>query len=414
MNKKLIKIPAWTCTKICLIGCVSLIIILCNSAKIPEKKSSSTKLGLFVGLGSGKNWLFRNKKNVDNAINYAKEVNAGTLFVHVYSEDRCYFNFGRQTAGSYRRASKRAGCDLFEYFLKEAGKSGIKCYAWINAFAFSPGNHTLFKKFGDDVLTRDQYKRPFDGSVRSKGRDKYYRRDRQAWLEPGDPRVQKYILNIIKRLVNRYSLLQGIQLDFLRYPTDPPFIPGGRYMKWGYSPGYGKMSVKRFYKKHKFYPNSKTISLEKNRRYHGMEKSLLWDKWRRDVITDLVIKTRKLCSSKNMVLAASVFAFADRIYFHGFQNWRDWIRKDYVDFVILMNYSADSEMVYHITRQHVSSYPGKIWNGLGAYVMKRNPEILREQLKDTGMLQAEGAALFEYYAIKNSKPLKDVIIQSLN
>ncbi len=374
----------------------------------PEKKDE-INLGLFLNTVYRGIRLFENKENIDNAIKYAVHVNAKTLFVHVYMGDRCYFSYGRKTSKSYRRASRRAGVDLLDYLLNRAREAGIKCYAWFNAYAFTPGRHYLFKKYGRDVLTRDQYNRPYDGRVYSKGRDKYYRRDTLAWLEPGDPRVQKYLYRVLKRLVCRYPLLEGVQLDFIRYPIDPPFIPGGRYMKWGYSAGYGRLSVKRFYKEYKFYPNSKTISLERNRRRSGMEKSLIWDQWRRDQITDFITMARELCTDKKMKLTASVFAYADRVYFHGFQNWRNWLKSDYVDFVILMNYSTDSEMVYHITKQHNSSYPGRIWNGLGAYVMKSRPRILEEQLRHSKELGVPGVVLFEYFAIRNSKNISSIL-----
>lgn len=391
-----------------LLPCVLLHSPGCSS---PEERSSrfhENRPGLFISTGSGPERLFLSKENIDKALTYAGEINAASLFVHAYINDCCLFDCGKNSSRNYKKASRMAGQDLFEYLLEKAQRSGIECYAWFNVFAFK-GGHYLLKKYGKEVLTKDQHGRYFDGSHKSGSLDKYYRRDYLCWLEPGDPRVQEYLLGILEKLAGRYPLLKGVQLDFIRYPNDPPFIPGARYMKWGYSPGYGRWNVYRFHRKFKFYPDEKNIALEKNRKYSGLEKSLAWDNWRREQVTSFVKKAGIICKKYKKKLTASVFAYADRVYFHGFQDWRGWLMDNYVDFVILMNYSPDSKMVYHISKQHINAYPGRVWIGLGAYVMKNNPEILRDQLGYMNELKAPGTVIFEYFFIKNSGTLKGVI-----
>jgi len=365
--------------------------------------------GLFVNTGFGSEILFRNKQNIDKLIEYASQINSEYLFVHVYTSDRYYFDAGELTDKNYLYYSKKSGKDMFEYLIETAAAKGIKTYAWINCYVFVPGRHRLLTKYGNSVMTKDQHGRFFNGRSKPAIRDFYYKRDPMAWLEPGDPRVQKYLLNIVRLLSKRYVSLEGIQLDFIRYPSEAPFVPGARYMKWGYSSGYGEKNIERFMRKYNIYPAETILSRGTGNPESSSYKALLWDRWRRQQITDFVEASFKTCRNSNKKLSASVFAYADRIYFHGSQNWRKWLKNNTIDFVILMNYSLDNEIVYHITKQHAYSYPGKIWIALGAYVMKNSPHLLQQQLLIMKNLNTKGVILFEYFFIKNYKNLIPVI-----
>ena len=307
----------------------------------------------------------------------------------------------------YKNASRNAGCDLFEYLLETTKSNGIDCYAWINCLIFSTRGHRLVKKHGKDIITRDQYGNYFDGVTRNPHLDKYYQRDPYGWLEPGDSRVQQYVLDIVKKIVKRYPQIKGVQLDYIRYPLQPPFIPGSWYMKWGVSTGYGKENVNRFHKTHGFYPTGPNIG--SGYKSSSWYRSLLWDRWRRKQVTQIVKKAGEICRTYNKKLTATVFAYADRVYFHGFQNWRTWLHEDYLDTVILMNYSIDDEMVHHISRQHIMSYPGRVWIGIGAYVMRNNSGRLFRQLSDVKNLKAPGVVLFEYSYIRDISWIPSVV-----
>ena len=383
-------------------------LINCSKSVKTTIYSDKPEFGLFITTGSNEEMVFRSTDNIDKAISYAKSIKVDTIFIHVYKDDICYFDCDDRTGLNYKKASIQGDCDLLKYLLKKAESSGIKCFAWFNCFGFYRTHH-LIQKYGAQVLTRDQYGRYFNGRVKHESNDRYYRRDKLFWLEPGDPRVQAYLLDLLSKLLERYPLIAGVQLDFIRYPADPPFIPGSRYMRWGYSSGYGQASVNRFYRKFGFYPDEENLGMEMNPGYSGAMKAFQWDSWRRNQITDFVVKSKKICRAYGKKLAASVFAFADRLYFHGFQDWRDWLKNKHVDFVILMNYSYNSELVYHITKQHVSSYPRGVWVALGAYIMKKQPEKLKRQLIDMHKLRVPGIVLFEYFSINTAEKIVSVI-----
>src|SRR3989338_11259386 len=79
--------------------------------------------------------------------------------------------------------------------------------------------------------------------------DKYYLRDEQLFLEPGDPRVSGYMTSILDDIITRYPDLSGFHLDYVRYPYPVPFIPRSSFNKFGLTYGYGEENIKRFKEK---------------------------------------------------------------------------------------------------------------------------------------------------------------------
>lgn len=369
--------------------------------------SNTTKKGLFINFGSDEDILFKSKKNIDKALAYAKQVKSELIYVHVYANDLCYFNCNEFTNSNYKKYSQNEGEDLFQYLIDRAKQINMKCYAWVNCFAFVPSrinNHYLLKKYGKEILSKDQYNRYYDGTISETGRDKYYWRSELVWLEPGDLRVQRYLLNIFQILLKNYPDLEGLILDFIRYPIDPPFMPGSRYVRWGYTSGYGIQNLKRFYKKYNFYPTIDNIAKKVNYSIEAYKRSLQWNEWRRNQITSFVSNLRLICKEKK--LTAAVFPYPEMMFLHGFQHWRKWLEKDYMDYVVLMSYTLNPEYLYYSSKLAHSTYGDKIWIGLGCYLMDNYTRTLQQQLDIIHHLKIPGIAYYEYFDIKNCNNVK--------
>ena len=65
--------------------------------------------------------------------------------------------------------------------------------------------YDILKKYGSSILTLDQYLRgsKIDSNMEI---DKYYLREDQIFLEPGDPKIEEYILTIINEIINEIRL----------------------------------------------------------------------------------------------------------------------------------------------------------------------------------------------------------------
>ena len=128
----------------------------------------------------------------------------------------------------------------------------------------------------------------------------------------------------------------------------------------------------------------------------------LWDNWRRDSVTAFVRAAGKLVKGGNskMQASAAVFAYASRAYASYFQDWRRWKEEGTLDFVVPMNYNTDSRRVKYQTQVAVSSAgKGKVYIGLGAYLLTGKPDVLLQQIRESMRQGAGGVVLFSYDAM---------------
>jgi uncharacterized lipoprotein YddW (UPF0748 family) len=354
-----------------------------------------TRFGLFVRGASN----FMTPDAAEELLDFCASTGVDTLFVRVYTNDQCLFRTDAYNSDYFLRVSVRQERDPLRDLIDQARQRGIDVHAWIITYGFSRSaldSHLLVREHGTSVLTRDQYGNLYDGRKTGHEREQYYMRDRLCWLEPGDPRVSSYLHGMIEELADNYPGLSGVLFDFIRYPSDVPFVPGARYSKWGYSPGYGEESVRRFVEMHGYPPDLENLAMEYEDAPVGMYRALAWDRWRRAQITEFLAGAGDLLKKRGMRISSSVFAYADRLYFHGFQNWRGWIEQNVVDFVVLMSYSVDDEMVYYIAKQHVTTYPESVWIALAAYLYGGNRFGFQRQMNQVLEVSPPGLAFYVY------------------
>lgn len=358
------------------------------------------KRGIFV---KNSHYL-KNRADIEKIVEFCKATHIDTIFLRLYNNDQCWFSTENFNSSFFERIKEEYNEDLLKYLLTLAKKENIDVFSWIITFGFHRyylDHNLLIKKYGKSVLTKDQYGNYYDGERTGESREKYYQRDTLCWLEPGDLRVVSYLKGIIEELTDNYPQLKGVLFDFIRYPSDVPFIPGARYIGWSYSAGFGDMSVERFVERHGFHPTAENVSMKHDRSRESQLRALAWDRWRREQISTFLREVSQIIRSKGMSVSCAVFAFADRLYLHGFQNWRGWIEEDVVDFLVLMNYSLDDEMVYQISKQHITTYSEKIWIGLGAYLFRGNAQGFERQLTPLFSLRPSGIVFFEYDSIRD-------------
>ena len=155
------------------------------------------------------------------------------------------------------------------------------------------------------------------------------------FLSPLNNEVNDYIKNIIKKLLNDYSnlgkpLFNGIHLDYLRY-KDSMY-------------GYNYIGRKLFYEKNKVDP----IYLDRTSETFIIDTShILREKWnvfKNNQINTLVKDIYYLLSEyKGIKLSAAVKPNIYESKIRWNQNWDNWIRENYIDFVVVMNYFSDTE-----------------------------------------------------------------------
>ncbi len=365
----------------------------------PDKETSPR--GIWVSVFSSKDVLYA-KDGVNNLIARCKKAKINEIYLQFFQSGNAYYDSKVGDRTKYDEMVKATGVDSLDLLLREAQSNNIKVFAWVNVLSLGKNDKAdILKKYGNSVLTLDQYQR--GSRIDSKTElDKYYLREDQIFLEPGDPRIEEYILTVINEIINRYPLISGVHLDYIRYPSPVPFIPGSRFKKFGLTYGYGPKNVERFTDKTGLNPLD-TLNNE--------DEYLAWDNWKRQQVTGLVRKIASLVKVKSADLAVScaVIPLTERAYANAFQDWSAWLEEGIVDYVVLMSYTKDNQFIKEVVKSGLGNRgKGKVYIGIGLFLMKNNPDLFYNQYRIVADLVPDGIVFFSI------DDLTDQVINFLN
>lgn len=354
-----------------------------------EASQKRINRGVWVSVFSEKKVLY-SKDSVLELIDLCKKGNINEVYLQLFQSGKAFYDSKFCDRSKYEEMVKAAGLDTIDFLIKQAQKNNIQIFAWVNLLSLGQNtNAHIIKKFGNEVLTRDQYLRT-SGRKDSNESDKYYLREDQLFLEPGDVRVGRYLLAIVEEIIKRYPLLNGIHLDYVRYPITVPFIPGSKFNKFGLSYGYSKKNIERF---------KEWTGIDPFSGLSSDEKSLKWDNWRRDQITTLVKRISRYVKEASLRyrVSCAVVPYSERAYASLFQDWPLWLKEGIVDYVVLMNYSRDNQLTKEVISASLAfKEKGKVFVGLGLFLLKDNLGALKEQYKIIKTLNPDGIVFFSY------------------
>ncbi|HQH50145.1 MAG TPA: family 10 glycosylhydrolase [Candidatus Cloacimonadota bacterium] len=194
--------------------------------------------------------------------------------------------------------------DPLAYALEEAHKKNLRLHAWIVVFNATPT---------DSLRIRQNYiytQQPDWITYDSKNKRQQSSSQFGYFIDPGIPQVQDYLLNVIGDIVCGYPELDGVHLDYIRYPEADL--------------GYHPISVQRY-------------------REELADSSMSFNQWRQLQVTSFVQRTRALLDTlaPNIILSAAVMAdYANAINLYA-QDWLDWLQRGYIDYAFPMAYSLD-------------------------------------------------------------------------
>lgn len=374
-------------------------IFIISSCSFAENGRPEPRLGVWITVFSPAEVL-RSKENIDKLIGISKKCGIDDIYIQVYRADKAYYDSGITT----KKLVSDSGEDMLPYLIKRANSSGVKIHAWLNMMSIAQNeNANIIKKFGKEVITIDQYRRPSKKIKQKSALDKYYIRENQFFLEPGDMRVRNYLASIAEEIVEKYPGLDGLHLDYIRYPACVPFIPGSRFTSHGISYGYTERNLRAF--KDSTGLNPRTMKYDRDNFYK-------WDQWRRDQVTELVeeVSERARAISPGLQISCTTVASLERTYLTTFQNWTEWLDKGYADYIVIMDYSDDTKLVkMNAASMMLPGYRDRVQVGLGAYLLKGKPEVLKDQIKEVLDLSPEGVVMFSYDDIFGNSDLQDFL-----
>ena len=293
----------------------------------------------------------------------------------------------------------------------------LEVHIWINVYKIwsstwePPKNHIFYElnKFHKDWFATD-----INGHIdcntefNSNNKKIIHSNDFSGlFLSPLNDQTNDYIKSIIKTLLNDYSnlgqpLFNGIHLDYLRY-KDSMY-------------GYNYVGRKLFYNKNKVDP----IYLNKMSNYFSIKSvdSLRneWNNFKSDKINNLVKDLHNLLSEyDNLALSAAVKPNIYESKIRWNQNWDYWIKENYIDFVVIMNYFSDTESFsnnlwelykYFEDRENINKiYVGinTIDTNLGTNQL-RESELIKNQINNAIEFSFPAISIFssEYFKYNSS------------
>lgn len=272
----------------------------------------------------------------------------------------------------------QSGYDALADIITKAHAAGIEVHPWIVAyriwntnFGAAPANHPFTAH--PEWLAEDSSGNLLDGS-------NYY-------LDPGVPKVQQYVVNVVMDIVDRYDV-DGFNFDYIRYQAG----------NWGYN----AISQQRFLDEFGVLPPTSSAS----------PMWSTWSQWRRNQITDLVRKSYvHIMASKPWVVVTcdsitwgSVGTYiSSDTYAWVFQDWRGWMDEHIIDAMLPMNYKVETT--------HAGQY--RDWanfammnkNGRHAYIGQgaytNTIANTLTQIADVRTLGSDGQCQYQYQTTNN-------------
>nr|MDK2850609.1 hypothetical protein [Candidatus Cloacimonadota bacterium] len=252
-------------------------------------------------------WDMQSPKIIDEVIQNAIQNNQNELILEVryrsdalYTPNRRSSKYSNPEPRSYILANN--DFDPLEYAIEKAKPFNLRIQAWVVAFNATPIATQMIQenyifRYHPEWITYD-----VDGK-KMRLTDQY-----GYFIDPGIQAVQEYLTNVFCDIVDGYPDLDGLHLDYVRYPES-----------WL---GYHPESLKRFQEE---------------------GKDISWNQWRTKQVTDFVRNLNQRIKEINpeILLTAAVIADINSARESYAQDWYAWLEEGIIDLAYPMAYDLD-------------------------------------------------------------------------
>lgn len=283
-------------------------------------------------------WDLDTPAKCDKVIQKMKTAHQNQILAEVrYRSDALYIP--NKTDNTYPNPDPRCyivkdpSFDALQYLIDHAKPENIEVHAWLVIMAACTIHTSL--------QSRDHlyFQHPEWFTWGTNGRMREAEGSMGIFIDPGIPQVQEYLVNVVRDIVVNYPELDGIHLDYIRYP--------GRQ--------YGK--------------NPTAVELYRNET--DVDTPQAWQNWRRQQINHIVERMYAEIKSLSpgMQLTAAVIANYSEAYNDYAQDWKQWLDGGYIDRVYLMAYTVNDLTMDKLLQKTLSfNHKDKTVIGLRAWV----------------------------------------------
>ncbi len=348
------------------------------AAPISSHAQTPPRIGLWIEC-EGKHRTLDDSARIRSAVDDAALLGATDLFVQVFRNGKAWFHTPLADDTPHRRA-REAGFDPLRTALERAHARGMRVHAWVNLLRIDKGAHTpLVHALGrESVLTDSVGRSLLDPGPW--GADRAWKPDTPgAWLDPASPAVAARLGDILESLARAYPALDGIHLDYVRYPIAVRAGSGGNSRSAPADLGWSPASRARFLQS--------GLAVARG------------DAWRRDRLTDLIrtLRARVSGRGRDLVLSAAVLPSPEEALSQARQDWPAWAAEGLLDLVVPMNYRQESVAFDRLARRCVARR-GKavLLMGIGAWRFGDRMGMVASRVRLALDAGAEGAVLFSH------------------
>ena len=316
-------------------------------------------------------WVVRHnlysKKAIDKTISTIVELGIETIYLQVRGRGYALYHSAIEPPSP----KIKDDFDPLAYFIAQAKPYNLTVHAWINTYL-------LWTAPKDPVDVSHLYhKHPewFEVAIKQ---SPYYQ-TRNVYLSPHLKAVNDYLLTLIQELIRNYDL-DGIHLDYIRYLD--------KYC------GYHKKALDQFYAIYAVLPGNlfKLINNE------------FWISFKSMKVTGLVESINKQIKKNDPDIKLSVAVKPDpNLARRDFgQNWRLWLNRDIVDYVVIMNYATDHyDFIKSLNIINKEFDSKNVYCGIALY--NKNINTIIDQIKSAKKLGFDKIVLFSYDSIIENK-----------
>jgi uncharacterized lipoprotein YddW (UPF0748 family) len=350
-------------------------------------------------------WVVRttmaSPESVRELVRRAKENGFTDLIVQVRGRGDAYYESSIEPRAE-ALTQQPSSFDPLALTIDEAHRHGIKVHAWINIYLVADleslpvsRDHPIYKHPEWVMVPRglgsELYDVPPDSARYLDRIIEFSRLNHQEleglFVSPAHPGVKDSLFNIWMDIATHYEV-DGLHFDYVRYPN-PQY-------------DYSRVSIDRFRQEmeKKLPPRMRRALMAQLRQdplLYIRKFSAAYGEFQRAQVTELVARIYRGVKSvkPNAIISAAVFANEEDAARSRFQDWKEWMRRGWLDVVCPMAYTPDTEAFRKLLISAMSLSNGKpVWGGIGAY--KQTAESAVEKIRVARELGAQGFILFSY------------------
>lgn len=268
------------------------------------------------------------------------------------------------------------GWDPLGCALAEAKKRGMELHAWF--WTFNVGNvkhNPIIGKEADypgPVLASHDYAWALASATGSFVPPKQF----EFWLDPSNPDCRKYIKDLILDVVTKYPAIDGIQLDYIRYP----------FNNKGSEMGFNWLGRQKF-------ERETGLSLDRL----DDDTRQMWIHWKANNVTSFVKEMSETlrAAKPGIRISAAVYGMPRRMRMNAIQQeWEVWVANGWVDTLNPMTYVSSPKELYEAAGYVRESTADKALSLPGLSIRQLDTAGLIEQLDTARIIGTLGTTMF--------------------